>query len=127
MNSNIASMMQAEVHSVDMDATVAQLESLLTEHRLTWAPVLDDKGVVIGVVSAADLLQFHVQQRDPQAVRAWQLCTYKPIVVDPATPAREVARLMVDKRIHHVVVTDSHGIVGVVSSLDFVRRFSDAG
>ncbi len=127
MNSNIASMMQTEVHSVEMDATVAQLESLLNEHRLTWAPVLDDKGAVIGVVSTADLLQFHAQQRDPQAVRVWQLCSYKPIMVDPATSAREVARQMVDQRIHHVVVADDCGIVGVVSSLDFVRRFGDAG
>jgi len=76
---------------------------------------------VVGVISATDLLQFHAQERDPATVRAWQLCTYKPISVDQATPLGEVARVMVERRIHHVVVTGDAGLVGVVSSLDFVR------
>jgi len=50
------------------------------------------------------------------------LCTYKPISVDQATPLGEVARLMVERRIHHVVVTGDAGLAGVVSSLDFVRN-----
>jgi hypothetical protein len=33
---------------------------------------------------------------------------------------------MVERGIHHVVVTDSQGIAGVVSSLDFVRTFLPA-
>jgi signal-transduction protein with cAMP-binding, CBS, and nucleotidyltransferase domain len=32
---------------------------------------------------------------------------------------------MVETRIHHVVVTSGGNIVGVVSSLDFVRAFVD--
>jgi len=34
-----------------------------------------------------------------------------------------VARLMIKNKVHHVVVTDSEDIAGVVSSLDFVRTF----
>ena len=34
-----------------------------------------------------------------------------------------VAALMVERGIHHVVVADRNGIVGVVSSLDLVRTF----
>jgi signal-transduction protein with cAMP-binding, CBS, and nucleotidyltransferase domain len=78
---------------------------------------------VVGVISASDLLQFHAQERDSDKTRAWQLCTYKPISVDEATPLRDVARAMVAQGIHHVVVTGPEGLVGVVSSLDFVRTF----
>ena len=49
-----------------------------------------------GVISAADLMQFNAQGRGPTSVRAWQLCTYKPISVGPDTPMGEVARLMVE-------------------------------
>ena len=121
MNTTISTLMQRRVWSVDMDDTIAQVDALLAEHGLSWAPVLDAGRAVIGVISATDLLQFHAQERDPATVRAWQLCTYKPISVDQATPLGEVARVMVERRIHHVVVTGEAGLVGVVSSLDFVR------
>jgi CBS domain-containing protein len=35
----------------------------------------------------------------------------------------DVARLMIDTNIHHVVVTEGEELKGVVSSMDFVRTF----
>ena len=124
MNPPVSSLMQREVCSIDIDATIAEVERLFAERRLSWAPVLESKHTAIGVISAADLMQFNAQARDPTSVRAWQLCTYKPISVGPDTPIRDVARLMVDHQINHVIVSDQTGIVGVVSSLDFVRTFA---
>ena len=115
--------MERQVWAIDIDDTVAAVESLFARHGLSWAPVLESKRTIVGVISESDLLQFHAQGKDPTAVRAWQLCSYKPISVSPDTPVSEVARLMIESKIHHVVVTDSEGIAGVVSSLDFVRTF----
>ena len=126
MNPTISSLMQRKVWSVDIDASIAEVERLFAERRLSWAPVLESKRTAIGVISAADLTQFNAQARDPESVRAWQLCTYKPISVGPETPIGEVARLMVEHQIHHVIVSDGSGIVGVVSSMDFVRTFVQA-
>ena len=124
MSQPISSLMQRRVWMVDMDDTVAQVGDLLAEHELTWAPVVESGRVIVGVISAPDLLQFHKQGGDAKKTRAWQLCTYKPISVDEATPVGDVARAMVERRVHHVVVTrGGAGIVGVVSSLDFVRTF----
>jgi CBS domain-containing protein len=53
---------------------------------------------------------------------AWSICTYKPISVAPGTSVSEVARLMLNQKVHHVVVADGDRLVGVVSSLDFVRQ-----
>ena len=95
---------------------------------MTWLPVLEPgRGDVVGVVSASDLVGFHAQGRDAAATRAWQMCSYKPIVVDADTPVSVVAALMVERGIHHVVVIQGGGIVGVVSSLDFVRTFAAPG
>ncbi len=122
-SSPISTLMERRVYSIDIDDTIAAVEALFDQRGLTWAPVLDDKRAVIGVISAGDLLQFHVQGRDPGFVRAWQLCTYRPVMVEEQTSVGEVARMMIDQHIHHVVVTDAQGIAGVVSSLDFVRTF----
>lgn len=89
--------------------------------------MLEKGNIVIGVISASDLTQFHAQERDAKAVRAWQLCSYKPLVVDANAPAADVARQMVERHVHHVVVMRADDIAGVVSSLDFVRRFTDKG
>ena len=122
----ISSLMQRRIWSADMDDTVARVDALLAGHGLSWVPVLDAGGTIIGVISASDLLQFHAQGRDASSIKAWQMCTYKPIAVDEATPVGEVARAMVDNRIHHVIVTSGTSPVGVVSSLDFVRTFIEA-
>ena len=124
MSQPISSFMERQVWTVDMDDTVAEVESLFARQGLSWAPVLESKRTIVGAISASDLLQFHAQGQDPTAVRAWQRCSYKPISVSPDTPVGEVARLMIESKIHHVVVIDSEGIIaGVVSSLDFVRTF----
>ena len=115
--------MERQVWTVDMDDTVAEVESLFARQHLSWAPVLESNRRIVGAISASDLLQFHALGQDPTAVRAWQRCSYKPISVSPDTPVGEVARMMIESMVHHVVVTDSEGIAGVVSSLDFVRTF----
>ena len=123
MSQPISSLMKRQVWTVDMDDTIAEVESLFAREGLSWAPVLESKRAIVGAISAADLLQFHVQGQDPTAVQVWQRCSYKPIIVSPDTPVSEVARQMLESTIHHVVITDSKGIAGVVSSLDFVRTF----
>ena len=123
MSKMVSSLMQRRVQTIDMDDTVADVEGMFAGKGLSWAPVTTRDGEVIGVISAADVLQFHASGRDAAAIRAWQLCTYKPITVAPDATLEEVARLMVTRGIHHVVVKDTEEIAGVVSSMDFVRSF----
>lgn len=123
MNTPIASLMKSPVWSVGMDDTVQAIEALMSEHDLSWVPVIGPNGAPVGVIALHDLVQFHVREGDPAAVCAWQVCHYKPISVAADTSIAEVARLMLVHKIHHVVVTKNDGMVGVVSALDFVRRF----
>ncbi len=123
MSQTISSLMQREVCAVDPDATVQSVEALMVARGLSWVPVADKSGAALGVISSTDLLRFHADGKQATTVCAWQICTYKPITVSADTAVSEVARLMVDTGIHHVVVTKGTDIKGVVSSLDFVRTF----
>ena len=122
MSGMVSSLMQRRVRTIGMDETVAEVERLFVRERLSWAPVINS-GQAVGVISATDLLRFHATGQDAAHIGAWQLCTYKPITVAPDTTLEELARLMIAQGIHHVVVKDAEEIVGVVSSLDFVRTF----
>jgi CBS domain-containing protein len=123
MNTPISTLMNAPVWSVDMDDTVEAIEALMARQSLSWVPVIEPNGAAVGVISQSDLLQFNLRKQDSANVPAWQICTYKPIAVSADTSVAEVARLMVERRIHHVVVTRDDAMVGVVSALDFVRTF----
>lgn len=47
------------------------------------------------------------------------------ITVSPDTPLDEVARTLVERRIHRVPVTEDGRLVGIVSSLDLVRLLAE--
>ncbi|WP_397410614.1 cyclic nucleotide-binding/CBS domain-containing protein [Polaromonas sp.] len=123
MSQTIASLMNREVTLVGPDDTLQAVEAKLVAKGLSWVPVVDASGVVMGVISSADLLRAHAEGKTAPKVSAWQLCTYKPVTVHPDATLAEVARLMTEGHIHHVVVAEGNTIRGVVSSLDFVRTF----
>src|SRR5947208_629640 len=102
---------------------------LLNRAGVTGAPVVDDQGRCVGVLSATDFMHsvetgetnhdLH-SSSDSQAHCAWQipeknmntgLCvadfmTKDPVLIGPATPIAELARTMVDAHIHRVIVVD---------------------
>lgn len=123
MNQTISSLMNREVTQAGPDDTLQAVEAKLVAKGLSWVPVVDASGVVMGVISSADLLRAHAEGKTAPKVSAWQLCTYKPVTVRPDATLAEVARLMTEGNIHHVVVAEGNAIRGVVSSLDFVRTF----
>lgn len=126
MSQSVSSLMTSPVATVDADDTVAAVGEQLRASGLSFVPVVDSpSGAPLGIISAGDILQFEAARRDPQAVHAWEICSYKPVEVGPDASVEEVARLMLEQQIHHVLVRDDGGIKGVVSSLDYVRQFME--
>lgn len=123
MNKPISTLMTSPVWSVGMDDSVEDIELLMARRSLSWVPVIEPNGAAVGVITLSDLLQFHLRKQEAASVPAWQICSYKPIAVGAETSIADVARLMLDRRIHHVVVSRDGEMVGVVSALDFVRSF----
>lgn len=128
MDESISTMMEKSATTVDMDDKVEKVEAVLRTHNVSAVPVMDGAtGITIGIISTRDLLRFHADKKDPATLRAWEICSYKPIEVSPSASVSEVAKLMVTRGIHHVVVTENQQIQGIVSSLDFVKRFIREG
>lgn len=128
MDESISTMMEKSATTVDMDDKVEKVEAVLRTHNVSAVPVIDGAtGMTIGIISTRDLLRFHADKKDPLTLRAWEICSYKPIEVSPGASVSEVAKLMVTHGIHHVVVTENRQIRGIVSSLDFVKRFIREG
>jgi signal-transduction protein with cAMP-binding, CBS, and nucleotidyltransferase domain len=121
-NDSVSSMMQSPAKIIHMDDSVQTAEAFLSSQGLSWAPVVNDAGEAAGIISSDDLIRFHVDNPNAATTPVWRLCTYKPVCVSPETSVSTVARLMVERKIHHVVITENNRIQGVVSSLDFLKR-----
>jgi CBS domain-containing protein len=47
------------------------------------------------------------------------------IAVPPDAPLPAVAKLMVERRIHRLLVTEREVLLGIISTLDLIRLFAD--
>ena len=121
MERNIFDIMTAGPVTVDMQDSVYRVEEVLNEHDLSSVPVIDpERHDCFGIISLKDIAHFHATKKNSRAVRAWEMCSHKPLTADPETSIEKVARLMVEHGIHHVVVVDNGLLKGFVSSLDII-------
>jgi CBS domain-containing protein len=105
-------------------ATAAEAIQLLTGKGFGAAPVIDDAGRPIGVLSQTDLL-IHLRQGTDRrgTIRVRELMTPVVFSVRPETPAAEVVQEMVALKVHRMFVVDGTGtLVGVVSALDVLKH-----
>jgi CBS domain-containing protein len=125
-----ADIMQPRPLSIAADATIPATIDFFARHGFAAAPVIDDAGRPVGVLSQSDILVHQhenaarVPSEAPSAhvFRACDLMTPAVFSVNPETPIPELIEKMLDKDVHHLFVLDNAGIlVGVVSSLDILR------
>jgi CBS-domain-containing membrane protein len=119
---------------------IHEAAKLLTENRISGLPVVDAAGIVIGVVTEADILSMagirgghnfrdilrHILG-DPLPERkaghlVGDIMTSPAITTGPDADIREVARVLDEKRIKRLpVVDEKNKLLGVISRADIVR------
>ncbi len=115
---------------------VRQAVRALYEHDITAAPVVDDTGRLVGVVSELDLLRGEFEP-DPRAtVRpapppdgppphlVLEVMSHKVVTVSETTDITEVIDLMVGKRIKSLPVMRGDRIVGMISRRDLMAMLA---
>jgi CBS domain-containing protein len=117
-----AEMMTPNPVSIGRNATVTEAAAFLASRGISAAPVIDEAGRPVGVVSRSDiLLQYHTPSsgRTP----AYALMTPAVFWVGPDASAREVVEAMVDLGVRRLfVVDDSSVLIGVISALEVLRH-----
>jgi CBS domain-containing protein/GNAT superfamily N-acetyltransferase len=112
-----------DVVTIAPSATVAELVTLLNEHRIGAVPVSTDGRRVEGIVSERDILV--ALGRDGAAVLDRQVTDVmtRDTVTCTADDGVELAMsLMTRLRIRHIPVTEAGGLIGIVSIGDIVRH-----
>ena len=138
MKTAVKDVMTTRVIWVKKDATFREMAAALRKNRVSAFPVLSDDDKVIGVVSEADMLTkealadpgviagllHHRDQAKARGVTAGDLMTAPAVTVRPEDTVEHAARLMYDRRVKRLPVTDANGhLVGIVSRADVLSVF----
>jgi CBS domain-containing protein len=129
----VKDVMTRDVLTVTPQTPYREIVDSLVRRQVTAAPVVDEQGRVVGVVSEADLL-YKVEfagnrrtfarpsRRSSRAEVAADLMTAPAITAGPETPVAEAARRMETERVKRLPVVDADGrLVGIVSRRDLLH------
>jgi CBS-domain-containing membrane protein len=139
MKTAVKDVMTTRVIWVRKNATFREMAVALRNYRVSAFPVVDDDGKVIGVVSEADMLNKEALDDEPgvisgilhrrdqtkaRGVTAGDLMTAAVIAVRPEDTVEHVAKLMYDRRVKRLPVTNADGhLVGIISRADVLSVF----
>jgi CBS-domain-containing membrane protein len=137
------------VITTNVSTTIEELARLLVDHRISGAPVVNDKGELIGIVTENDLIRknkrFHIptivrlfdafimlqsqsqiekEIKDMAAVSVGDIYTKDIVTVTQDTPVDEIATIMSEKQRHLIPVVDGRKIKGITGKIDIIKGLS---
>jgi CBS domain-containing protein len=142
--------MRERIVTVDYSAPLSEVERVLSENRILGAPVVDEAGRIMGVVSVKDLLDRYAEDPDTKPRRghgyfrlsteelededlesvslpeetedtARDVMTAQVFTVSAKAGLKEIADAMCDHKVHRVLVEEGGKLVGLISTLDILE------
>ena len=142
--------MTAEVITVKMETTVNELAEILWKNKISGAPVLDDDGNVVAVVTENDLIdqskKIHIptmislldsviflesSKKTEKEIKKMagntvqDICSHELVTVDEETGLDEIATIMANKKVHTLPVMLDDNLVGVIGKIDIIRTMAN--
>ncbi len=144
----VSSVMQRQPISLLESDTIQDAVDKMSEHHVSALAIVNPDNVLVGIVSVNDLLRLvqSAEQSLEDRVTIYDNCLWltelirdmlgedevttamsaSPITARHNDPLAHVAQLMLSNQIHHIpIVDDGKRLVGMVSSIDFVRLAID--
>lgn len=127
-------LMTAPAIALPSDSTVLDAWTIMSHKGFRHVPIISLHGTVVGMVSDRDLLR-HVPELVLQATsrpgalqKLATIMTPRVISATPTTDIREIARVMLDERIHAVPILDQNRhLVGILSRHDLLQGIANHG
>ncbi len=149
--------MQTRVVTVSPDAPLRAVQSALIAEGIHGAPVVDEQGVVVGVISSTDLLRAASEAADIASAeptyfrydlelhgsdwgrapadlserlpdsRVSDVMTTEILAVTPDAPISGIARVLRENAVHRVLVIENGELCGIVSAMDLIALLESRG
>lgn len=146
--SRAGDIMVREVICVQSGMDLRDVAKLFLARGITGAPVIDENGDLVGVISQRDVLFYHLTRDDELTLETdfyhqvrveghrlgagYQIedtntgrvsDAMTPVVhsVSEAASLESVARMMIRKHVHRVIVRKGKKVAGIISALELLR------
>jgi acetoin utilization protein AcuB len=129
--------MTSDPITVDPEATLSTCYHLMRLNGIRRLPVVDSAGRLVGIVTLGDIREGRPKRRPtediPLTSDMWErhllvasrevreFMSPSPITVEPDTPVKEAARLMLEHKIGGLPVVDEGRVVGIITESDVFR------
>lgn len=131
---NISAIMNPTPITVTPDDTMNAAIRKMKDHNFKHLPVVNAKGLVVGVVSDRDLkraspsdatmLEVHELLYLMDRVKVAQVMTKQPITAGPDTGIPAGAALLVKHKVGCLPVVSNGKLVGIVTQTDFLNHLA---
>lgn len=143
--------MSSSVITVKLDTSIAEVAEIFHDKGIGGAPVVDDDGKLVGIITESDLIdqnkklhiptvvaifdavvyleslrKFEEELRKMTGNKVKDLCSTDVVTVDVDTPINEIASIMADSHFHTIPVLENSQLVGVVGKDDIVKTMASA-
>jgi CBS domain-containing protein len=148
----VREIMTQDVVTVRTDTPVTVVARMFREKAISGMPVVDDEGMVVGIITEVDLIARHARPHFPTyiafldsiiylestkryresmrrilATTAGELMTTPVRTVSPEMDVQDLAAFMVEQRVNPVpVVNDQGQLLGIVSHTDLLQMIERA-
>ena len=113
----------AVVH-VEPDATLVEVARVLTDRAIGAVAVSSDPDRVEGILTERDLVRAMAEAADPTAATAREIASTDLVWCDASATVAEVAELMMERYVRHVLVEDDAVLAGIVSARDLLGVYA---
>lgn len=120
-----ADIMTSPAIALAPDMTVMEAASILIEHKISGAPVVDEEGNLIGLLSEFDCIedvaarQYHEDHDSRYTVR--DLMTPQVLTVSPETDLFGAASEIASHKVRRLPVVKGGQVVGILSRRDILK------
>ncbi|NIQ02109.1 MAG: CBS domain-containing protein [Nitrospinaceae bacterium] len=129
--------------------TIKELSEMFVRHKVNGFPVVDDDGLLSGIVTEKNLIEQNKNLHIPTVIALFDAVIYlesnkkfeeelkrynastvadiytkNVVTVEPDTPINEVATLMAEKGVHSIPVVEGRKILGILGKLDVIKALS---
>ncbi len=117
MTVSIHDIMTPNVLTVSVDMTTENAARMLFARGVSGMPVVDDSGLLVGVVTEYDIIA-----RSGQTVG--DIMTRDVVTVTEDSDAETVAAILTTRKVRRLPVVRDGRVIGIISRADLVRLFA---
>ncbi|WP_435153531.1 IMP dehydrogenase [Haladaptatus sp. DFWS20] len=109
-----------DVVTASPEQTVREVDAMMERRGVSGAPVVDDEGEVLGIISGTDIRPY-LEVGDSDEVR--EAMTDEVITADESVTAREALELMYEHKIERVPIVDAENhLTGLITMQGVLQR-----